>query len=72
MHHLRRSLSIAGADAFDVGKTASNEANNVIKDGPTAVIYAIAAVAAAETTESQVSDKVQSLSDELKPHLPDY
>lgn len=47
--HLRRSLSIAGVDASDVGKTASNEANNVVKDGSTAVIYAIVA---AETAVS--------------------
>ncbi|KAJ5531448.1 hypothetical protein N7527_004841 [Penicillium freii] len=67
--HLRRSLNIAGVDASDVGKTAINEANNVAKDGSTAVIYA---TAAAETAVSQVSDKVQSLSDEIKSNLPGY
>ncbi|CAG8243683.1 unnamed protein product [Penicillium olsonii] len=65
--HLRRSLSIAGVDASDLSKTASNEANSIVSSASTAVIYASGA---AETAVSQATAKVQSFSDEIKSHLP--
>lgn len=67
--HLRRSLSIAGVDASDVANTASSEANSVVSSASTAVIYASSA---AETAVSQATAKVQSLSDEIKSHLPGF
>lgn len=67
--HLRRSLSIAGVDASDLSKTASDEANSVVSSASTAVIYASGA---AETAVSQATAKVQSFSDEIKSHLPGF
>ncbi|KAJ6038440.1 hypothetical protein N7460_008211, partial [Penicillium canescens] len=67
--HLRRSPSIAGVDGSDVANKASSEANGVVNSASTAVIYASAA---AETAVSQVTDKVQSLSDEISSHLPGF
>ena len=67
--HLRRSLGVAGVDPSDVANTAGSEANSVVSSPSTAVIYASGA---AETAVSQVTDKVQSLSDEIKSHLPGF
>ncbi|CAG8344776.1 unnamed protein product [Penicillium salamii] len=67
--HLRRSLSIAGVDASAIANIASSEANSVVSSVSTTVIYASSA---AETAVSQATAKVQSLSDEVKSHLPDF
>ncbi|CAG7962496.1 unnamed protein product [Penicillium salamii] len=67
--HLRHSLSIAGVDAFAIADIASSEANSIVSSVSTTVIYASSA---AETVVSQTTTKVQSLSDEVKSHLPDF
>jgi VIT1/CCC1 family predicted Fe2+/Mn2+ transporter len=54
-------------DTSEVANTASSEANDVVSSAATAAIYASGAV---ETAVSQVTDKVQSLSDEIKSDLP--
>jgi hypothetical protein len=67
--HLRRSLNIAGVDAPDAANKASSEASSVKNSASTATIYASDT---AETVVSQVTDKVQSLSDEINSHLPGF
>ncbi|CAG7963078.1 unnamed protein product [Penicillium salamii] len=67
--HLRRSLSIAGVETSEVADIASSEANNVLGNTSTAAIYVSGAT---ETAVSQVTDKVQSLSDGIKSHVPHF
>ncbi|CAG8262429.1 unnamed protein product [Penicillium salamii] len=67
--HLRRSLSIAGVDGPDVADKASSETNSAVNSASIAIIYASDAT---ETAVSQVTDKVQSLSDEISAQLPDF
>ncbi|KAK9847008.1 Actin cortical patch SUR7/pH-response regulator PalI [Penicillium brevicompactum] len=68
--HLRRSLSVAGLDASDLSKTASNEANSVVSSASTAVIYASGAAEAA--VSQATASKVQSFSDEISSHFPGF
>ncbi|OQE62067.1 hypothetical protein PENNAL_c0272G05150 [Penicillium nalgiovense] len=56
-------------DGIDAANKASSEANSVMNSASTAVIYASGA---AETAASQVTDKIQSLSDEINSHLPGF
>ncbi|CRL27546.1 Actin cortical patch SUR7/pH-response regulator PalI [Penicillium camemberti] len=67
--HPRRSLGIAAVDGIDVANKASSEANSVMNSASTDVIYASGA---AETAASQVTDKIQSLSNEINSHLPGF
>lgn len=67
--HPRRSLGIAAVDGIDVANKASSEANSVMNSASTDVIYASDA---AETAASQVTDKIQSLSNEINSHLPGF
>ncbi|KAF4765912.1 hypothetical protein HAV15_010643 [Penicillium sp. str.  len=67
--HLRRGLSIAGVDTSRVTNGATNTAKSTAQITANEIAQA---ANAARTKADQISDRLQTLSEDIKLHLPAY